>query len=306
MHNEMFQKLEKKLKSCKIEGFVIHQGNERMFEYYKNKKVQEKPSKVYSVTKSIVSLLIGKLIELGLLENIHKPIFHYFPEIVNQHDSKKNEISIFHLLTMTSGLKVVHFQGSKNWIKTIVEQPLVYTPGSTYQYNSGDSHLLSAIIHRVSGKTTAAFADEHLFGPLGIKKYSWVTDPQGIHGGGFSLFMNTEDMLKVGHLYLNGGRVKSRQIILSDWISQSTESYKVLETKENGSFGYGYQLWTFRSNHEKNPIDYFYANGIYGQFIFVVPTLNWVVVVKSQLQSEDQLLPMRYVEDLIQFQKNHI
>lgn len=177
-----FTELEKKVKKIKIEAFVIYKGNTRIFEYLKNKKVVEKPSKIYSITKSIVSILIGIMVDKGLIKNIHEPIQNYFPEIVASNDPQKKEITIFHLLTMTSGLQVGNFQGSKNWVKFILEQPIIHKPGSTFQYNSGDSHLLSAIIQRVSGISTASFAENYLFCPLGIHKYTWQRDPQGIGG----------------------------------------------------------------------------------------------------------------------------
>ncbi|QQZ11153.1 serine hydrolase domain-containing protein [Heyndrickxia vini] len=167
MSNLSFFDLEKKLKRIRIEGFVIHKGNTRFFEYVKNKKVLEKPTKVYSITKTIVSILIGIMVDKGLLKNIHEPIQNYFPEILESNDPQKKEITIFHLLTMTSGLQVGNFEGSKNWVKFILGQPIIHKPGSTFQYNSGDSHLLSAIIQKISGIPTALFAEKYLFRPLG-------------------------------------------------------------------------------------------------------------------------------------------
>ena len=151
MSNKSFNELEKKLKKIKIEAFVIHQGNTRIFEYLKNKKVLDKPSKVYSITKSIMSILIGIMVDKGLIKNIHEPIYNYFPEILVSDDPQKKEITIFHLLTMTSGLKPVNFQSTKNWVKSILEQPVLHIPGSTFEYNNGNSHLLSAIISKISG-----------------------------------------------------------------------------------------------------------------------------------------------------------
>ena len=117
---------------------------------------KKKPSKVYSITKSIVSILIGIMVDKGLIKNIHEPIYNYFPEILASDDPQKKEITIFHLLTMTSGLKPVNFQSTKNWVKSILEQPVLHIPGSTFEYNNGNSHLLSAIIQKISGENTAA------------------------------------------------------------------------------------------------------------------------------------------------------
>ncbi|MFE6170250.1 serine hydrolase domain-containing protein [Viridibacillus arvi] len=294
-----FFELEKKLKSIKIEAFVIHKGNTRIFEYLKNKKVVEKPSKVYSITKSIVSILIGIMVDKGLIKNIHEPIQNYFPEILESNDPQKKEITIFHLLTMTSGLKVGKFQGSKNWVKFILGQPIIHKPGSTFQYNSGDSHLLSAIIQKISGIPTASFAEKYLFCPLGINKYTWVRDPQGIHGGGFSISLNLEDMVKIGLLFLNEGRFNSNQVISSNWLIQAKRPYKQVETTKEGTYGYGYQLWTYENTNTNTPMDYYYANGIFGQYIFIVPKLNIMAVAKSQLRNDQQSAPGLFFQELL-------
>ncbi len=294
-----FFEFEKKLKSIRIEAFVIHKGNTRIFEYLKNKKVVEKPSKAYSITKSIVSILIGIMVDKGLIKNIHEPIQNYFPEIVESNDPQKKEITIFHLLTMTSGLKAGNFQGSKNWVKFILEQPIIHVPGSTFQYNSGDSHLLSAIIEKISGIPTASFAEKYLFSPLGINKYTWVRDPQGIHGGGFSISLNLEDMVKIGLLLLNEGQFNSNQVISSNWIIQAKRPYKQVNTTKEGTSGYGYQLWTYENTNSNTPIDYYYANGKFGQYIFIVPKLNIMAVVKSNLQKDQQSAPRLFFEELL-------
>jgi CubicO group peptidase (beta-lactamase class C family) len=292
--------LEKKIKNVKIEGFIINQKNERIFEYLKNKKIPGKPSKVYSVTKSIISILIGILVDKGFIKDIHSPIVNYFPELLESKESMKSEITIFHLLTMTSGLKAGNFQGSKNWVRYILEQPMTNKPGSFFQYNSGDSHLLSAIIKQVTGMSTAAFAENYLFGPLGISKYTWVKDPQGIHGGGFSISLSLEDMMKIGTLLLCNGSYFSKQLISLDWISQSKTPYKHVETLSHGTYGYGYQLWTYESSNSNTPINYYFASGLYGQYIFIVPSLEIVAVAKSQLQREHQSLPRELFEEFLQ------
>lgn len=294
-----FNELEKKVKKIKIEAFVIHKGNTRIFEYLKNKKVVEKPSKVYSITKSIISILIGIMIDKGLIKNIHEPIHYYFPEILKFNDPMKEEITIFHLLTMTSGLQVGNFQGSKNWVKFILDQPMIHKPGSTFQYHNGNSHLLSAIIQKTSGSSTASFAEKYLFNPLGVYKYIWVKDPQGIHGGGFSISLNVEDMVKLGLLFLNEGQFNSKQLFSSDFLQQMARPYKLVDTTIEGTRGYGYQLWIYESTNNSTQMKYYYASGLYGQYIFFVPKLNIMAVVKSHLQYDQQSIPRIIFEELL-------
>ncbi|MEY9972957.1 CubicO group peptidase (beta-lactamase class C family) [Lysinibacillus sp. RC46] len=218
----------------------------------------------------------------------------------------KEEITLFHLLTMTSGLQVGKFQSSKNWVKFILEQPVIYRPGSTFEYNSGNSHLLSAIIQKVSGGSTASFAEEFLFHPLGIKKYIWVKDPQGIHEGGFSISLNLEDMVKFGFLLLNEGQFKSNQVISSNWIHEAKKPYKQFEAEEDrtAGYGYGYQLWTCEITNSNNKIEYYYANGLYGQYIFIVPKLNIMAVAKSYLQDDHSSAPKLFFEELLRSWKD--
>lgn len=276
-----FNELEKKVKKIKIEAYVIYKGNTRIFEYLKNKKVLEKPSKVYSITKSIISILIGIMVDKGLIKNIHEPIHHYFPEILKFNNPMKEEITLFHLLTMTSGIQVGNFQSSKNWIKFILDQPMIHKPGTTFQYHNGNSHLLSAIIQKISGTSTESFAKKYLFHPLGINQYIWVKDPQGIHGGGFSISLNVEDLVKLGLLFLNKGQYNSKQLISSEFLQQMIKPYKQVDITIEGTRGYGYQLWTYESTKYNKQLEYYYASGLYGQYIFIVPKLNIMAVVKA-------------------------
>ena len=142
MSEQALMELEKKIKKIKIEAFVVYQDETQIFEYLKNKKVLEKPSKVYSITKSIMGLLIGILVDQGRIKTIHEPIYHYFPEFLSSSDPQKKEITLFHLLTMTSGLQVEDFQSAKNWVKFILDQPVIHKPGTTFEYHNGSSHLL--------------------------------------------------------------------------------------------------------------------------------------------------------------------
>ncbi len=126
-------------------------------------------------------------------------------------------------------------------------------------------------------------------------------DPQGIHGGGFSMSLNLEDMVKIGLLFLNEGRFNSHQVISSNWLLQAKKTYKEVKTTVEGTYGYGFQLWTYeKTNTNTNtPIDYYYANGIFGQYIFIVPKLNIMAVTKSHLQNDQQSAPRLFFEELL-------
>lgn len=134
---------------------------------------------------------------------------------------------------------------------------------------------------------------------MGKKKFSWVSDPQGISGGGFSISLSVEDMMKIGKLLIQKGSYQSKQIVSSEWIEQAVTPFKDTENSELGTYGYGYQFWTFKSNSTESSFDYYCAAGLFGQYIFVVPKLNMVVVAKAQLQADNQTFPQVYFEEFL-------
>ena len=172
---------------------------------------------IYSCTKSITSALIGIAIDQGYISGLDQKVLDFFPdrEIANL-DTQKQSITIEHLLTMTSGMEwdewtipYIDAQGnwnlqnslaqmdySEDWVQYVLDRPLVDEPGKVFNYNTGTTHLLSAIIHQATGRTTRDFAQEYLFDPLGITEINWPTDPQGIFEGGNALALKPRDMAK--------------------------------------------------------------------------------------------------------------
>ncbi|MFE8700104.1 serine hydrolase domain-containing protein [Cytobacillus sp. FJAT-54145] len=305
MQNPVLQKLDKRIKDIKVESLVIRKDHQLIYEYQKNKKMKEKSFKIYSITKAVIGLLIGIAKSKELILDLHTPIYHYFSEIV-LNDERKKEITIHHLLSMTSGLQWSDTSGSggnlsqtKNWVKFTLDQPLLHKPGEVFQYSCGSSHLLSAIITKVSGMTTDKFAEEYLFGPLQIKKHHWLTDPQGIPGGGFSLNLNTEDLMKLGILCMEGGCYKGKRVISSGWITQMTSPQKLVEESGMEHYSYGYQWWILEDKDLDNSLQLYYAAGLFGQYIIVIPKLKIISVIKSQLKAEDQHHPFSYVVEMV-------
>jgi CubicO group peptidase (beta-lactamase class C family) len=151
--------------------------------------------------------------------------------------------------------------------------PMIAEPGETWLYNTGASHLLAAIVAQASGNTTLDFAEEHLFGPLGISDVRWYRDLAGWYKGGFDLKIRTRDMAKFGWLFLNNGTWDGEQIISQEWVNTSTATH----TQFGENHGYGYQWWTIPS------FNIYYAAGLYGQYIFVIPDYDIVVAFNSAM-----------------------
>lgn len=156
----------------------------------------------YSCTKSFTSTLIGKAIEEGYIESVNQKILDFFPNITLPNIEEKENITIHHLLTMTSGMEWnevdmpynasndhIIMENQDNWVEYVLSKPMINEPGTTFYYSGGNSHLLSAIIQSATGITALEYADEYIFKPLGITNYRWDIDPQGNPcGGGISVY----------------------------------------------------------------------------------------------------------------------
>ncbi|MHA2368535.1 MAG: serine hydrolase domain-containing protein [Candidatus Hodarchaeales archaeon] len=263
-----------------------------VFEKYYDNYDADTLHELYSCTKTVVSALVGIAIHEGYISSVEERVLDFFPErIIANNDSRKWNMTIEHLLTMTTGLdwpelaisyddpnNVYHlWTQSPDWVQFVLDRPMVLTPGTKFNYNSGASHLLSAILQKATGMSTSSFAYKHLFTPLDISTLIWPSDPQGVNTGGSRLQMRPRDMAKIGYMYLQNGTWNGTQIVPAEWVERSTRKhYPVM-----GSLyvGYGYQWWNYYSNSSDYPIiDAYSAVGYAGQRIFVVPDQNLVVV----------------------------
>jgi CubicO group peptidase (beta-lactamase class C family) len=258
---------------------------------------------VASVTKSFISALIGIAIDKGFIEGVDQPVLGFFPEYESAAgDHLKGQLTIKHLLTMTSGfqwrtgarlheLYVDRLRRNKDWVSFILSLPVREKSVDTFQYNSANSHLLSAIITQSTGMYARDFATKHLFEPIGMTPpapntahtYSqadvfrntsgiWPTDPQGNNIGGWGLYLSPRDMARFGYLYLNKGQWDNEQIVPESWVVDSISPYTP---------GYGYQWWL----RDVNGVFVFSADGQGGNHIYCLPGKDIVMVVASRPSS---------------------
>jgi CubicO group peptidase (beta-lactamase class C family) len=286
-----------------IDSLLIIREGYLVLEEYFSPYYRSRPHQLYSVTKSITSSLIGIAIEKGFIKNIDQRVIEFLPgyEIASLNTWKEN-ITIKHLLTMTSGLQwdetipythsdntYIQLMNSPDWLQFIFDQNVTNEPGVEWNYNTGGSHLLSAILERATGQSTSSFADEYLFGPLGIVEYTWTTDPQGITNGGSGLSMYSRDMAKFGYLYLNNGSWEGQEIVSNNWVVESTKNPINLTSTTD----YGYQWWIHPYLQSYN------AAGYEGQHIFIFPTKDMVITFTSSIPQGTYLPNYDLIEDFV-------
>jgi len=266
----------------RIHSLLIIKNGYLVFERYGNLYTPDDIHILNSSTKSFVSALFGIAINEGHVSGIADKMLTYFNDmsIKNMSTEKKN-IRIEDLLCMRSGLEwndqiiLTEYMNANNAVQYILDKPMVAAPNTEWDYNSGSSHLLSAIITRTTGKPAEEYAKNKLFTPLGISKYEWEEDKQNINRGGLGLSITPRDMAKFGYLYLNKGKWENVQIIPEDWVSTSTSVHS--DTYWSGKFGYH---WWIPNN------DCFASQGAFGQNIYIYPNKNIVIVYTGGLPVE--------------------
>lgn len=266
----------------RIDALLILRNNKLVYENYFHGYSQDIPHNIFSAGKSITSILTGIAIDKGFIENADQPIAEFLPEYESQFssDPKKKEITIRHVLNMSSGLACddwyqqteTEMQKSDDWVKFTLSLPLVNEPGLTGSYCTGGVVTLGRVIENASGMSLEEFANEFLFGPLNISEYKFHEMPDGKSSGGGLLFLAPRAMAKIGLLMLNNGMWEEERIVSEDWIAKCSESQLKLTNQFDG---YGYLWW--KQSFSENVKSYF-ADGNGGQHIFVIPSKQLVIV----------------------------
>ncbi|AJG79016.1 serine hydrolase [Bacillus thuringiensis] len=274
-----------------MNGMLVVQKGNIIFEKYYNDYGPNDTFHVASVTKTIISALIGICIDKGYIKSVDQRVIEFFPE----YNCNSSEITVRHLLTMTAPYPFVDWQEpleelctQQDWIQYTLDRIGKGGNIGAFKYSSAGAHVLSAIITSTTGKSAREFANEQLFQPLGMREIpnynmkafgfddlfgkdvkGWVHDPNGISTGGWGLTLTVKDMAKFGQMYLNEGIHNGKQILSTSWIKESTE----MNTNQ-----YGY-LWWLR---EEDGIFSYCAMGDGGNMICCIPEKELVVVMASE------------------------
>lgn len=261
---------------------VIIKDDNIISEYYKDGYDKNSVFTLQSCSKSITSALIGIAIDKGYIKDVNVHISEYFPQIANSNNEYLKDIIIWHLLTHTSGLNIsddaiwYEWRASDNWVDFALSQPSIAAPGELFDYSTAGTHLLAAILEKATGMSEYEFGKENLFDLIGMNSVQCETDPQGICDGGNGFSMTAYDMAKFGRLYLNGGEWEGKQIISREFVEQSIT---IQYDRPSGYADYGYQWWI--DEYGQSGYTAFWAQGFGGQYIYVVPQLNLIVIFTS-------------------------
>ena len=279
---------------------VSHRG-QLVLEYYAPKHGANRLANIKSASKSVISTLVGIAIARKLIPGLDTPIVRWFPELRKDPDRRKQTITIGNLLTMQSGLESTSGENygtwvsSRNWVRHALARPLVSEPGTTMEYSTGTSHILSAILTKASRTSTHQFAADVLARPLGITLARWTRDPQGIYLGGNEMLMTPRQMVAFGELYLNRGRARGQQVVPAEWVGTSCVPRTRSRWDPDREYGYGWWIQDFDGHRAC------FAWGFGGQYIMVFRDLDLVVVITSATTvSEDRRGYRRQLFDLIE------
>jgi len=273
-------------------SLVVARNGKLVADYYFNGYGPDGLTDMRSAGKSITSALVGIAIADGIIPSIDAPVLPLLSDYAPvEHDGlEKQAITMQHLITMTSGLDADADDESSpgyedrmwetdDWVRFVLDLPMARAPGDMWTYASANSFLAGATVEVATGQSLAAFAEERLFGPLGIDDYDWQSTPMGRTVGQGNLSMRARDMAKIGQLYLDGGRWNGQQILPEAWVAASiTAQHDVPWTNYDG---YGYSWYTHTLTVGERAFDYFFASGNGGNKIYVFPEEQMVVITQS-------------------------
>ncbi len=275
-----------------LHSLMIVRNGKVIAEHWLGDNAANKPHILNSVSKTYTATAIGFAVSEGLIKVTDK-VISFFPDKLPANVSANlRNMEIRHLLTMTTGHEDEPRRqnaGDVDWVEHFLAAPVVHEPGTYYVYNTLGTYMLSAIIQKVTGEKLIDYLYPRLFRPLGIVGARWQESPQGINTGGYGLYVKTEDMAKLGQLFLQKGKWNGKQLLPESWIEDAS-SYQVpslpagtkpdqvkMKAKDSDWLqGYGYQMWRCRHNAYR-------ADGAAGQFIIVIPEKNAVIAITANI-----------------------
>jgi len=253
----------------------------------------EHPHMLFSLSKSFTSTAVGLAVAEGHL-TVDDPVLSFFPEDAPRKVSRHlAAMQVRHLLAMCTGhaqdtTEYLFRRRDGNWVKAFLARPVIYKPGTHFLYNTGATYMLSAIVQKLTGMTVLDYLGERIFAPLGIEGATWETCPRGINTGGFGLSVKTEDIAKLGQLYLQKGLWDGQRLLPEAWVDEATAAHIDNAPNDNPDWaqGYGYQFWRCR------PKNVYRGDGAFGQYCIVMPDQDAVMAITGGVGNMQAVLDL--------------
>lgn len=287
-------------------AYIIIQNGELLFEQYWEDYSPESHSNSFSMAKSIVSLAVGCAIDEGVIHSVEQPASDFFPQF-SGYDGKT--MTLKHLLTMSAG---VDFQESYSSLfspttqlyygddlkEITFDMKEIEQPGVNFIYQSGVTQLLAFILEKATGERLCSYVSRKLWTPIQAEQDAlWSLDRKnGIEKAYCCFNSNARDFARIGQLILNGGKWNGRQIVSEQYIKDATTADSTLIFKEHDESNkhYGYQFWILEKQKMKIP----YMRGMIGQYVFIIPEKNAIVVRLGNKQSDEDTDDQHYPTDI--------
>ena len=278
--------------SFNTHGLVVIRKGYIVGEYYDANSNSSSRFPSYSVAKSFLSALVGIAIEEGHISNVNDYAKDYLWKWGGANvDERKKQITVKHLLGMASGIEwnedysdsdndIMQMVNTNDYLEFMINKPTDRDPFTYWEYNTGNSVLLSGVLHQATDESAYQYGREKLFIPMGIDDISWDSDPKGLTVGGWGIRTTVRSYAKFGYLFLNSGKWDDQQLVPENWVNQS-----VSPITENIDY-YGLHWWILKGFGDFDlPDDIYLAIGIHGQIIYVIPSKN-IVIAKFSSNSD--------------------
>lgn len=271
-----------------------------------------------SVSKAVVSALVGIALASGTINSIDQPLLDFFPELSDLSTAERRRLTVRHALIMSGGLEwneTIPYTDPRNDeigmirsvdpMRYVLSRSFVAEPGAVWNYNGGLTQALGAIVQRASGQPLRDYAQAVLFEPLGITDVEWMGNLAGVPSAASGLRLRPRDLAKIGSLYLNDGRWRDREVVPAAWVSESTRRHQALPRTMSvsafGTHGYSYQWWHTCYRTATGTLESHTAAGNGQQRIYVIPELDLVVTVLAGRYNDPtaQRLPDLLVEHIV-------
>lgn len=287
-----------------IYAIVIAKNDKIVYQQFFNGKTDHSLLNDQSLTKSIVSLLIGIAIDKHYISSVDEKIGKYFPQLANDKDPRKQNITIRQIMNQASGLyhenlnDLKDYLGKKDPSGYVLKQNMVSEPGSTFYYNNSASHLLSVILTKATGMPSLDFAQKYLFDPMEIGDVSWAKMKDGFYDGSglLSIRMHAQDMVKIGGLLINNGFYGNKRLVPSSWVKTLNHPDNTFDTQwgfKDSKYALGWYHFKYKGANIT------YALGWGGQFLITIPKYRAVIAANASIADESAIMESARFTDKI-------